>query len=55
MSYAWNLDRQERQEIADELMTQVQEVKTLLDSLMKNANDGQELTVRIFSEALRLL
>jgi hypothetical protein len=50
MSYAWNLDRQERQEIADELMTQVQEVKTLLDSLMKNANDGQELTVRIFSE-----
>lgn len=50
MSYAWNLDRQERQEIADELMTQVQEVKTLLDSLMTNAKEGQELTVRIFSE-----
>jgi len=50
MSYAWDLDRQERQEIADELMTQVQEVKTLLDSLMTNAKEGQELTVRIFSE-----
>ncbi len=50
MSYAWNLDRQERQEIADELMTQVKEVKTLLDSLMKNSIEGQELTVRLYSE-----
>lgn len=50
MSYAWNLDRQERQEIADELLEQVKEVKTLVDSLMTNAKEGQELTVRIFSE-----
>ena len=50
MSYAWNLDRQERQEIADELLEQVKEVKTLLDSLMTNAIEGQELTVRLYSE-----
>lgn len=50
MSYAWNLDRQERQEIADELLEQVKEVKTLVDSLMTNAIEGQELTVRLYSE-----
>ena len=50
MSYAWDLNRTQRQEIAGEWIEQSKEVKSLLDSLMTNAIDGQELTVRLYSE-----